>query len=132
MVFWMPLLLKALSSQYSNTGVGILVMIPYLRTCSYARGCSQFGSHAGTPLPRRLSSVKTSFGSAQKGPYKLQIPAPTKHHRTTRKPARCQARTVSGLTMASAEHQSRQRRERQIHKRRSPEVNFKCFAADLC
>jgi len=30
MVFWMPLLLKALASQYSNTGVGILVMIPYL------------------------------------------------------------------------------------------------------
>src|SRR5262249_49012015 len=30
MVFWMPLLLKGLSSQYSNFGVGILVMIPYL------------------------------------------------------------------------------------------------------
>src|SRR6516225_7831667 len=49
-----------------------------------------------------------------------------------RKPARCQATTVSGLTMASAERQSRQRRERQIHKRRSPEVNFRRFAADLC
>jgi hypothetical protein len=48
-----------------------------------------------------------------------------------RKPARCQATTVSGLTMASAERQSRQRRERQIHKRRSPEVNFGRFAADL-
>ena len=30
MVFWMPQLLKALSSQYSNTTVGLLVMIPYL------------------------------------------------------------------------------------------------------
>ena len=30
MIFWMPQLLKALSSQYSNTTVGILVMIPYL------------------------------------------------------------------------------------------------------
>jgi hypothetical protein len=34
-----------------------------------------------------------------------------------RKPARCQATTVSGLTMASAERQSRQRWDRQIHKR---------------
>ena len=30
MVFWMPQLLKTLSSQYSNTTVGLLVMIPYL------------------------------------------------------------------------------------------------------
>jgi len=30
MIFWMPQLVKALSSQYSNTTVGILVMIPYL------------------------------------------------------------------------------------------------------
>jgi MFS family permease len=30
MNFWMPQLLKALSSQYSNTTVGVLVMIPYL------------------------------------------------------------------------------------------------------
>jgi MFS transporter, ACS family, tartrate transporter len=30
MTFWMPQLVKGLSSQYSNTTVGILVMIPYL------------------------------------------------------------------------------------------------------
>ena len=30
MIFWMPQMLKALSSQYSNTTVGLLVMIPYL------------------------------------------------------------------------------------------------------
>jgi MFS transporter, ACS family, tartrate transporter len=30
MIFWMPQLVKALSSQYSNTTVGFLVMIPYL------------------------------------------------------------------------------------------------------
>jgi nitrate/nitrite transporter NarK len=30
MIFWMPQLLKSLSSQYSNTLVGLLVMIPYL------------------------------------------------------------------------------------------------------
>jgi hypothetical protein len=39
--------------------------------------------------------------------------------------------TVSGLTMASAERQSRQRWDRQIHNRRSPEVNFGRFLADL-
>jgi hypothetical protein len=48
-----------------------------------------------------------------------------------RKPARCQATTVSGLTMASAECQSRQRWDRQIHNRRSTEVNFGRLFADL-
>src|SRR6267378_4516834 len=48
-----------------------------------------------------------------------------------RKAARCQATTVSGLTMANDERQSRQRRDRQIHSRRSPEVNFGRFPADL-
>jgi hypothetical protein len=33
--------------------------------------------------------------------------------------------------MANAERQSRQRWEKQIHKKRSPEVNFGRFAADL-
>jgi hypothetical protein len=49
-----------------------------------------------------------------------------------RKPARCQAMTVSGLTMARAERQSRQRRDRQIHNKRSPEVNFGRFLAARC
>jgi len=48
-----------------------------------------------------------------------------------RNPARCQAMTVSGLTMVSAECQPRQRRDRQIHNRRSAEVNFRRFAAVL-
>jgi len=30
MTFWMPQLIKAISSRYSNTTVGVLVMIPYL------------------------------------------------------------------------------------------------------
>jgi len=30
MIFWMPQFVKNLSSQYSNTAVGVLVMIPYL------------------------------------------------------------------------------------------------------
>src|SRR6267143_542006 len=49
----------------------------------------------------------------------------------SRKPARCQAITVSGLTMVSAERQSRQKRDRQIHNRRSPDVNFGRALADL-
>jgi len=48
-----------------------------------------------------------------------------------RKPARCQAMTVSGLTMASAERQSLQMRDRQIHNRRSPQLNFGRFLAAL-
>jgi hypothetical protein len=47
------------------------------------------------------------------------------------KAARCQATTVSGLTMANAERQSRQRWDRQIHNRQSPEVNLGRFFADL-
>src|SRR5262249_23564425 len=30
MTFWMPQLIKSISSKYSNTTVGVLVMIPYL------------------------------------------------------------------------------------------------------
>ena len=36
-----------------------------------------------------------------------------------------------GLTMASTDRQSHQRRERQIQNRRSPEANFGRFVADL-
>src|ERR1700730_10949860 len=48
------------------------------------------------------------------------------------KQARCQATTVSGLTMASTERQSRQRRDRQTHSKRSPDVNFGRLFADRC
>jgi hypothetical protein len=43
---------------------------------------------------------------------------------------RCQATTVSGLAMASAERQSRQMRDSQTQNRRSPGVNFGRFLAD--
>jgi len=58
-------------------------------------------------------------------------PRRTFQFQNRQKPARCQAMTVSGLTMARAERQSHQRRERQIHNRRSPEVNFGRFLLDL-
>jgi hypothetical protein len=45
-----------------------------------------------------------------------------------RKPLRCQATTVSGLTMASAERESLQMRESQTHNRRSTEVNSGDFS----
>ena len=48
----------------------------------------------------------------------------------SRKPARCEATTVSGSTMASAECQSRQTRDSQTHNWRSPDVNFGRFLAD--
>jgi len=47
-----------------------------------------------------------------------------------RKPARCQAMTVSGLTMASAERQSLQMRENQTHNKRSHGDNSGRFLAD--
>jgi hypothetical protein len=48
-----------------------------------------------------------------------------------RKPARCQATTVSGLTMTSAERHLRQSRDKQIHNKRSPGVKFGRFLMDL-
>jgi hypothetical protein len=48
----------------------------------------------------------------------------------SRKPARCQATTVSGLTMANAERQSPQIRDSQTHKRRSTGVNRGRFLAE--
>jgi hypothetical protein len=47
-----------------------------------------------------------------------------------RKPARCQAMTVSGCTMASAERQSLQMRHSNTHTWRSPAVNLGRFLAD--
>src|SRR5262249_44680467 len=48
--------------------------------------------------------------------------------RTKRKPLRCQAMTVSGWTMARAERQSLQTRDRMSHNRRSAGVSFgRCF-----
>jgi hypothetical protein len=48
----------------------------------------------------------------------------------TRKPLRCQATTVSGSTMASAERQSLQMWESQTHNKRSTRVNFGRFLED--
>jgi hypothetical protein len=45
---------------------------------------------------------------------------------------RCQATTVSGLTMARAERQSLQRRDSQTHNRRSAGVNLQRFLAERC
>jgi len=47
-----------------------------------------------------------------------------------RKPLRCQATTVSGSTMASAERQPLQMRESQTHNKRSDGVNFGRFLED--
>src|SRR5271165_3734731 len=47
-----------------------------------------------------------------------------------RKPLRCQATTVSGRTMASAERQPLQMRDSQTHNRRSTRVNFGRFLTD--
>src|SRR6516162_6188358 len=44
-----------------------------------------------------------------------------------RKPMRCQATTVCGLTRASVERQSRQIRDRETQRRRSMEVNLGAF-----
>jgi MFS transporter, ACS family, tartrate transporter len=46
MTFWMPQLMKALSSQYSNTTVGMLVMIPYIAAVPVMILVSRSSDHA--------------------------------------------------------------------------------------
>src|SRR6516165_12200928 len=55
-------------------------------------------------------------------------PRRTFHVQNKQKPLRCQATTVSGWTMARAERQSLQTRDRMSHNRRSAGVSFgRCF-----
>ena len=51
-------------------------------------------------------------------------PRRTFHAQTRRKPFRCQAATVSGLTRTNAERQLRQRRDKETQRMRSVEVSF--------
>ncbi len=57
-------------------------------------------------------------------------PRRTFHVQNRRKPLRCQAKTVSGVTMDCVERQSRHRRDRQTQSRRSAEVNLGRVLAD--
>jgi len=70
----------------------------------------------GAPQPgfsRHILRIKSRTSREMTG--RPGWPRRTFQVQNKRKPARCQATTVSGLTMASAERQSRQRRDRQIH-----------------
>src|SRR5882762_10199982 len=97
--------------------------MPSLSSSPWMRGAPQPG------FSRHILRIKSRTSREMTG--RPGWPRRTFQVQNKRKPARCQATTVSGLTMASAERQSRQRRDRQTHNRRSPDVNFKRFAADL-
>src|SRR6516164_10441426 len=87
-----------------------------------AQGNYETGNQAFSMRLRFFTTREISLSeSAVLGHYKVQ---------NRRKPARCQATTVSGRTMASAERQSRQTRDRKTHSMRSPAVNFGRFLAD--
>jgi len=61
MVFWMPQLIKAISSQYSNTTVGLLVMIPYLVALP---GMTLVGQSSDRRLERRyLTAIPLTIGA---------------------------------------------------------------------
>src|SRR5215831_7167048 len=78
-------------------------------------------------LIRRIRS-RTS----RETPGRPGFPQRTFHVQKRRKPLRCQPITVSGLTMASAERQSPQTRERTAQKQRSTEVKRGRFFAPRC
>ena len=90
---------------------------------AWIRGASQPG------FSRHILRIRSRTSLEMTG--RPGFPQRTLQVQNKRKAARCQATTVSGLTMANAERQSRQRRDRQIHSRRSPAVNLGRFPADL-
>jgi hypothetical protein len=97
---------------------------PSLSSSPWIRGAPQRG------FSRHILRIRSRTSREMTG--RPGRPRRTFQVQNRRNAARCHATTVSGLTMASAERQSRQRRERQIQNRRSPEVNFARFGADLC
>jgi len=97
--------------------------MPSLSSSPWMRGAPQPG------FPRHILRIRSRTSLEMTG--RPGFPQRTFQVQNKRKAARRQATTVCGLTMANAERQSRQRRDRQIHSRRSPEVNFRRFAADL-
>ena len=86
--------------------------MPSLSSSPWMRGAPQPG------FSRHILRIRSRTSLEMTG--RPGFPQRTFQVQNKRKAARCQATTVSGLTMASAERQSRQRRERQIHNSRSP------------
>src|SRR5207247_10155900 len=97
--------------------------MPSLSSSPWMRGAPQPG------FSRHILRIRSRTSLEMTG--RPGFPQRTFQVQNKRKAARCQATTVSGLTMANAERQSRQRRDRQIQSRRSPVVNFGRFPADL-
>ena len=86
----------------------------------------------GAPQPgfsRHILRIRSRVSRARTG--RPGCPRRTFQVQNRRKPLRCQAKTVSGLTIASVECQPLQRRDRQTQSRRSTGVNFGRFFADL-
>jgi hypothetical protein len=96
------------------------------------RRMSQVNPLSGAPQPgfsRHILRIRSRTSRETSG--RPGLPRRTFQVQNNRKPARCQAMTVSGWTMASAERQSLQTRDSQTHNRRSPGVNFGRVLADL-
>jgi hypothetical protein len=89
------------------------------------RRMSQVNPLSGAPQPgfsRHILRIRSRTSRETSG--RPGLPRRTFQVQNNRKPARCQAMTVSGWTMASAERQSLQTRDSRTHNRRSPEVKF--------
>ena len=96
--------------------------MPSLSSSPWMRGAPQpeFSRHI-LRIRSRISREMTGRPGWPRRTFQVQ---------NRRKPARCQAKTVSGLTMARAGRQSRQMRDSQTHNRRSAGVNFGRFLDD--
>ena len=90
-----------------------------LSNSPWMRGAPQSGF---SRLILRINS-RTSFGTAGRPGW----PERTFHVQNSRKPLRCQAMTVSGLTMTKADRQSFQTSHSHAQRSRSAEVSFGRF-----
>src|SRR5712691_6688834 len=96
--------------------------MPSLSSSPWMRGAPQLG------FSRHILRIRSRTSREMTG--RPGWPRRTFQVQNRRKPARCQATTVSGLTMARAERQSPQMRDSPTHNRRSSGVNFGRFLAD--
>jgi len=96
--------------------------IPSLSSSPWMRGAPQPG------FSRHIWRIRARISWEIEG--RPTWPCRTFQARNWRKPARCQATTVSGLTMARAERQLRQMRDNQTQNRRSAGANFGRFLAE--
>ena len=98
------------------------MLMPSFSNSPWMRGAPQVG------FSRDILRISSRVSRAIAG--RPGCPRRTFQVQNKRKPLRCQATTVSGLTMTNAERQSRHIRDSEAQRRRSMEINFGRFFSE--